>query len=76
LPIPLKRTYPEFAQTYIFSFLEECIARCAGTGALTADILDESINELLAILATRTHDIVCARHVSHPRSMPRARNRA
>ncbi|MGH3709706.1 MAG: hypothetical protein ACRDRQ_16730, partial [Pseudonocardiaceae bacterium] len=64
---PLKREHAEFAQTYIFSFLEACITRCARTGTFTANgsPVDESINELLAVLGTRTYEVVCARHVSH-----------
>jgi hypothetical protein len=64
---PLTREHPEFAQTYIFSFLEACIARCARVGTFAADgpPVDESINELLAVLRTRDREFVCARHVSH-----------
>jgi hypothetical protein len=57
----------EFASTYIFSFLEACVARCAFAGSFDADshAVDRSIDELLAVLGTTTYDVVCCRHVSH-----------
>jgi hypothetical protein len=64
---PLKRRHAEFASSYIFSFLEACIARCAHEGEFSAAAqgVDESIDELLAVLETATNEIVCCRHVSH-----------
>ena len=64
---PLKRRHGEFASSYIFSFLEACIARCGRERTFAADsvAVGESINELLAVLATTTDEIVCCRHVSH-----------
>jgi hypothetical protein len=64
---PLKRRHAEFASSYIFSFLEACIARCGSAHTFAADsaAVDESIDELLAVLATTTNEIVCCRHVSH-----------
>jgi hypothetical protein len=64
---PLTRHHAEFARTYIFGFLEACIARCARAGNFTASggPVDESIDELLMVLETRTYELVCARHVSH-----------
>jgi hypothetical protein len=64
---PLKRRHAEFASSYIFSFLEACIVRCGRDRTFAADsaAVDESIDELLAVLATTTNEIVCCRHVSH-----------
>jgi hypothetical protein len=64
---PLKRRHAEFASSYIFSFLEACIARCGRAGIFAADsaAVEESIDELLAVLGTKTNEIVCCRHVSH-----------
>ncbi|WP_397517949.1 hypothetical protein [Rhodococcus opacus] len=57
----------EFASTYIFSFLEACIARCTRAGNLDpmSGVVDELIDELRAVLVKTTYDIVCARHVCH-----------
>jgi len=64
---PLQRRHAEFASSYIFSFLEACIARCAREENFdaSAPAVDESIDELLAVLGTTTNEIVCCRHVSH-----------
>ena len=64
---PLKRRHGEFASSYIFSFLEACIARCGRERTFAADsaAVGESIDELLAVLATTTTEIACCRHVSH-----------
>jgi hypothetical protein len=57
----------EFAEMYIFSFLEACIARCAHTHSFNVDsqAVDESIDELLSVLEAMTYEVVCCRHVSH-----------
>jgi hypothetical protein len=62
-----QRERREFASTYMFSFLEGCVARCARAGSFHTDnpAVDESIEELLAVLGTMSYDIVCCRHVSH-----------
>jgi hypothetical protein len=64
---PVPRPHAEFATTYIFSFLEACVARCAREGSFDADspAVEESIVELLAVLDTSSNEIVCCRHVSH-----------
>ncbi len=64
---PVPRPHAEFATTYIFSFLEACVARCARDGNFDADspAVDESIDELLAVLGRLSDEIVCCRHVSH-----------
>lgn len=64
---PLKRRHAEFASSYIFSFLEACIARCGRdrTFAARSAAVDESIEELLTLLATTTNEIVCCRFISH-----------
>lgn len=64
---PLKHRHGEFASSYIFSFLEACIARCGRDGTFVADspAVGESIDELLTVLATTANEIVCCRHVSH-----------
>jgi hypothetical protein len=77
LETQLKEIYPnrfaepresrEFAEFYIFSFLEACIARCGHAGNFITDsqAVDESIDELLALLETMTYEVVCCRHVTH-----------
>jgi hypothetical protein len=52
---------------YMFGLLEACIARCALAGSFDIDsqAVDESIDELLAVLDTTTYEVVCCRHVSH-----------
>lgn len=67
---PVPRPHAEFATSYIFSILEAGIARCAReewTGKFDADSppVDETIDELLAVLGTTTNEVVCCRHVSH-----------
>ena len=64
---PHKRRHAEFASSYIFSFLQACIARCGRDRAFvaTSAAVGESIDELLAVLATTSNEIVCCRHVSH-----------
>lgn len=64
---PLGRRHGEFASQYIFTFLEACVARCALADRfdLNAPAVDESINELLTVLATTTIEVVVTRHVSH-----------
>lgn len=64
---PLKRRHSEFASTYMFSFLEACVARCARDGSFDPDsqAVDKSIDELLALLGTKAYEVVCCRHVSH-----------
>jgi hypothetical protein len=51
---PVPRPHAEFATTYIFSFLEACVARCAREETFEADssAVEESIDELLALLDT------------------------
>jgi hypothetical protein len=64
---PLGQPHPEFASKYIFSFLEACVTRCARDGNFDAvsGAVDESIDELLAVLAKTSYELVCCRHVSH-----------
>jgi hypothetical protein len=64
---PLKRHHSEFASTYMFSFLEACVARCAQAGGFDSEstAVDESIDEMLRVLGEATYEMVCARHVSH-----------
>lgn len=64
---PLKRPHAEFANTYIFSLLEACVARCARDGEFDANspAVDESLAELLTVLGTRSYEVVCCRFVSH-----------
>jgi hypothetical protein len=70
---PRGRPHPEFATTHVFGFLEACIARCG----LAADFdpqgepVEESIEELLHVLAIDTYEMVCVRHVSHLTSATR-----
>lgn len=64
---PPSRRHAEFASSYIFSFLEACIARCGRRRNFDPDspAVQESIDELLAVLGTTTNEIVCCRHVAH-----------
>lgn len=64
---PLKRRHAEFANGYIFSFLEATIARCAATGAFEADSapVSKTAAELITVLDTTEHTITCCRAVSH-----------
>ena len=77
LEAQLKETFPnrfgeprerrEFADLYVFSFLEACIARCGHAGSFNADsrAVDDSIDELQVVLEAMTYEVVCCRHVSH-----------
>ncbi|MCX4098025.1 hypothetical protein [Nocardia sp. alder85J] len=49
---PLKRQHAEFSSTYIFSFLEACIARCAQDGKFDASSgsVSKTIEELVSFL--------------------------
>lgn len=64
---PLKRRNAEFASSYIISFLEAAIARCASTGAFEADSppVAEAADELIAVLDATEHTVTCCRAVSH-----------
>jgi len=64
---PLTRAHPEFATTYIFSFLEACVTRCARESSFdsASSAVHESIDELRSVLEKPSHEIVCCRHVSH-----------
>ena len=70
---PLKRRHAEFASTYVFNFLEACIARCGRRGYHDlrdhfdpdSDAISQSIDELIAVLDSRTYEVACCRFVSH-----------
>jgi hypothetical protein len=64
---PLTLARPEFATTYIFSFLEAGVTRCAREGGCdsASGAVDESIDELRSVLEKAEYEIVCCRHVSH-----------
>ncbi|WP_371662851.1 hypothetical protein [Streptomyces sp. NBC_00280] len=64
---PLKRRHTEFPSIYIFSFLEACVARCSSDHRFDVDSpsVDESIDELIAVLEASSYEVVCCRHVSH-----------
>jgi hypothetical protein len=70
---PLKRRHAEFASGYIFNFLEACIARCGRLAYYddedhfdpNSDAVSETIEELIAVLDSRTYEVVCCRFVSH-----------
>ena len=60
--------HPEFANLYVFSFLEAVIARCAGDrDGFEADTepVDRSIDELIAVLDATADELHCCRAVSH-----------
>jgi Apea-like HEPN len=64
---PVPRPHAEFADSYVFGFLEACVARCGSVGDFDPESpgVSESIDELVAVLETRSNEIVCCRHVSH-----------
>lgn len=70
---PPSRPHPEFANTYIFSLLEACVARCGRKARLdrldhfdpTSDAVTESIEEMISALDSETYEVVCCRFVSH-----------
>jgi hypothetical protein len=65
---PHKRQHAEFASTYIFRFLEACVARCGranGVFDATTSAVDESINELIAVLEEQNYTATCCRVVAH-----------
>ncbi len=64
---PVTRRHGQFASSYIFRFLEASIARCARQGEFDAatDAVEESLDQLLAVLGTSAYEVVCCRHVCH-----------
>lgn len=64
---PLEHPNLEFSSSYIFSFLDACIARCALDEKFDSDsaAVDTSITELNSVLDTPSYDVVVVRHVSH-----------
>jgi Apea-like HEPN len=64
---PLERGHGQFPSTYIFSFLEASIARCAREGDFepTAEAVERSLDELLAVLDSPSYTAACCRHVCH-----------
>lgn len=65
---PLGHEHPQFAGSYIFSLLEASIARCASRGDefdVASDAVEQSLDELVAVLEAPTYDVVCCRHVCH-----------
>ncbi len=70
---PLSRRHAEFASTYIFSFLEACIARCGRLGYHDRgdhfdpnnEAVSESVDELIAVLDSTSYEVVCCRFVAH-----------
>jgi hypothetical protein len=68
---PLKRQDSEFASTYIFDFLEACVARCSRDSRFDSETpaVDESIDELLSVLGASSYEVVSCRHVSHLTTM-------
>ena len=65
---PLKRHTAEFAQTYMFSLLDACVARCGSRGEsfdVSSPSVDASIDELIDVLESDTYELICCRVVSH-----------
>lgn len=64
---PRGRRHAEFPNTYIFSLLEACVARCAKAGDYdpASAAVGESIDEFLTVLMTPAYEVVCCRFVSH-----------
>ncbi|HWF15835.1 MAG TPA: hypothetical protein VG244_06605, partial [Acidimicrobiales bacterium] len=65
---PLTKAHPEFANAYIFSFLEGCVVRCADAGENTfeADIapVQASVDELVSVLDSSDYTMTCCRAAS------------
>lgn len=58
----------EYANTYIFSFLETAVARCAAYAdeyEADSEPVNQSLDELIALLHSGTERIRCCRAVSH-----------
>ncbi|MEW1808407.1 hypothetical protein [Pseudarthrobacter sp. NPDC080039] len=64
---PLTRKHAQFASTFIFSFLEAAIARCAFSEDFEAGSsgVIESITELINVLDASSQEIICVRSVTH-----------
>jgi hypothetical protein len=66
----------EFATTYMFSFLEACIARCSDDAGYDegdyydaqSESVSRTIDELIAVLDSPTYEMVCCCFVSHLRT--------
>ncbi|HUF97150.1 MAG TPA: hypothetical protein VMM60_03400 [Ilumatobacter sp.] len=64
----IERSGLEFPATYIFSFLEACIARCCYPTedySAGADGVTRSIDELVDVLTTDSTEVACCRVVTH-----------
>jgi hypothetical protein len=65
---PIGGHHSEFPNTYIFSLLEACVARC-GLERLPFEVtsapVDRLITELVAVLDAAKYEMVCCREVSH-----------
>lgn len=65
---PLTKQHPEFANAYLFSFLEGCVVRCADTGddVFEADTppVQVSVDELLSVLDASEYTLTCCRAAS------------
>jgi len=58
----------DFASTYIFSFLEACVARCCRNDeplSATAESVETSLADLARTLASNTWEVACCREISH-----------
>ncbi len=65
---PLKRPDYDFANLWIFSFVEACIARCSRNEEpfeVTSSGVDQSITELVTALSSPEGEVACCRVVSH-----------
>lgn len=62
---PLNRPDPEFASTYIFSFLEAVLARTKWPISPHDEGVERSVAELMEVLGSTQFGLAAARHVSH-----------
>lgn len=64
---PVERGHGQYASSYILSFLEASVARCAALGDFDAmsGAVGKSLDQLMAILGTPSCEVVCCRHVCH-----------
>lgn len=64
---PNSKLDPEFADDYIFSFLETCVSRCSRDGVFenSSAAVDESIEDLYRSLVAGAHSLTAVRAVSH-----------
>jgi hypothetical protein len=66
-PLARATTTAEFSSTYIYRFLEACVALCSENGdySADADAVSVCVDELIQVLKHSQYDVICCRTVSH-----------